>query len=166
MEASWTTLYDVSRDGIGVIPWFLAASWIAGIIAGGIAYQKSLVTRRFLVPWLIFWCAAGGLGYGNVFHQYAANLRALKAGSCETVEGPIQNLHRENPMKKGDSEHFVVSGRAFQYSSGNLGGSGLRSSRNFKVPLKDGLYVKIWVRRGIICRLDAAASRLSSSFTP
>jgi hypothetical protein len=68
-------------------------------------------------------------------------------------------------MKKGDSEHFFVGGREFQYSNANLGGSGLRSSKSFKVPLQNGLYVKLWHRHGIICRLDAS-TKLTSSLTP
>ncbi len=158
----WITLYDVSRDGIGIIPWFLAALWVAGIIGGGISIKKNPIGRIFVSLWLAFWLVAGGFGYGAVFYQYAVNLRALRTGSYETVEGPIENLHRQNPMKKGDSEHFVVDGHEFQYSSANLGGSGLRSSKSLRVPLKDGLYVKIWHRHGIICRLDASPSQSSS----
>ena len=158
----WITLYDVSRDGIGVIPWFLAAIWVAGIIFGGISIKKNPIGRFFVSLWLVFWLVAGGFGYGGVFYQYAANLRALRTGSYETLEGPIENLHRQNPMKKGDSEHFVVDGREFEYSSANLGGSGLRSSTNFKVALKNGLYVKLWHRGGIIYRLDASPPQSSS----
>ncbi len=161
----WITLYDVSRDGIGIIPYFLAALWVAGIIGGGIMLKRNPTARVFLSLWMIFWLVAGSVGYGNVFYQYEANLRALRTNSCETVEGPIENLHRQNPMKKGDIEHFVVDGHEFQYSSATLGGSGLRSSKSFRVPLKDGLYVRIWHRRGIICRLDASPP-LSGALTP
>jgi hypothetical protein len=152
----WITLYDVSRDGIGIIPWFLAAIWVGGIIGGVIAIKKNPIGRLPVSLWLAFWLVAGGFGYGNVFYQYAVNLRALRTGPWETIEGPIENLHRQNPMQKGDREHFVVDGHEFEYSSANLGGSGLRSSTNFKVPLRNGLYVKLWHRRGIIYRLDAS----------
>jgi len=165
MGNGWITLYSVSRDGIGIIPYFLVLIWLAGIVGAAIAIKKSSPRRLFLYFWLAFWLAAGGLGYGNVFYQFAANLRALKAGACVIAEGPIEYLHRQNPMKKGDSEHFVVDGHEFEYSSANLGGSGLRSSKSFRVPLRDGLYVKVWYRGGIICRLDAAQS-LSSSLVP
>lgn len=158
----WITLYDVSRDGIGIIPWFLAAIWVAGISGGGMLLKKSPIARLFLSLWLAFWLAAGGVGYGNVFYQYSANLRALRTGSCEIAEGTIANFHPENVMRKGDSEHFVVAGHEFTYSSGNLGGSGLRSSKSFRVPLKEGLYVRVWHRHGIICRLDAFPPQSSS----
>jgi hypothetical protein len=102
MQVSWITLYDVSRDGIGIIPWFLALIWIAGIIGGGIFIKRSPNARLFVSLWMFFWLAAGGLGYGNVFYQYAANRRALKEGSCEITEGSITKLHRQNPTKKGD----------------------------------------------------------------
>ena len=161
----WITLYSVSRDGIGFIPWFFAVMWLAGIIGGVIAITTTPFFRGFMFLWLLLWCGMGGLGIGNVFYQYSANLRALKAGSCEVVEGPIENLHRQNVMLKGDNEHFVVGSRQFQYSDGNLSGSGLRSSKSFKLPLENGLYVKLWHRHGIICRLDASP-RVSSSFTP
>ena len=160
----WITLYSVSRDGIGFIPWFFAVMWLAGIIGGVIAITTTPFFRGFMFLWLLLWCGMGGLGIGNVFYQYSANLRALKAGSCEVVEGPIENLHRQNVMLKGDNEHFVVGSRQFQYSDGNLSGSGLRSSKSFKVPLENGLYVKLWHRHGIICRLDAC-TKLSSSLT-
>jgi hypothetical protein len=168
----WITLYDVSRDGIGIIPWFLAAIWVAGIVGGGMLLKKSPIARLFLSLWLVFWLVAGGVGYGNVFYQYAANRRALKAGSCQITEGPIENFHRQNPWKKGDSEKFVVGRHEFSYSSANLGGSGLRSSANFKLPLSNGLYVKIWYRGGIICRLDAypplssSTRRVRPAFSP
>jgi len=165
MQAPWITLYDVSRDGIGIIPWFLALVWVAGIFAAAITLKRNPDGRLFLSLWLIFWLVAGGFGYGNIFYRYAANLHALKAGSYEITEGPIENLHRQNPVRKGDQEHFVVGGREFEYSSASLGGSGLRSSTNFRVSLKDGLYVRLWHRHGVIYRLDAAPS-LSSSLTP
>jgi hypothetical protein len=38
----------------------------------------------------------------------------------------------------------------------------LRSSKSFRVPLKEGLYVRVWHRHGIICRLDASPSMSSS----
>jgi hypothetical protein len=152
----WITLYDVSRDGIGIIPWFLAALWVAGIIAGGIFLKRTPIARLFVSLWSVFWLVAGGFGIGNVFYNYAANLRGLKAGSCEIAEGTIANFHAQNIMRKGDSEHFVVGGHEFTYDYDNLGGSGLRSSKSFRVPLKEGLYVRVWSRHGIICRLDAS----------
>jgi hypothetical protein len=158
----WITLYDVSRDGIGFIPWILALFWVAGIVGAAIALKKSPFGRPFLYFWLAFWLAAGGVGYGNVFHQYAANRHALKAGTCAIAEGPIENFHPQNIMRKGDDEHFVVSGHQFRYEYDNLGGGGLHSSKSFRVPLREGLYVKVWYRSGIICRLDASPS-LSTS---
>jgi hypothetical protein len=152
----WITLYDVSRDGIGIIPWFLAAFWVAGIAGVGVAIKRTPTNRGFLGVWLLFWLVAGGFGIGNVFYNYASNLRALRAGSCGIAEGPIANFHPQNIMRKGDSEHFIVGGREFSYDYDNLGGSGLRSSKSFRMPLKEGLYVKIWHRQGIICRLDAS----------
>jgi len=86
-------------------------------------------------------------------------------GLLRPIEGPIEYLHRQNPMQKGDSEHFAVGGHEFTYWSANLDGSGLRSSANFSVPLRDGLYVRLWYRGGTICQLDAA-TRLSGSLTP
>jgi hypothetical protein len=155
----WITLYDVSRDGIGIIPWFLAALWVAGIIGGGILLRRTPIARLFVLFWLIFWLGAGGFGIGwSVFYNYAANLRALKAGSCEIAEGPIANFHAQNIMRKGDSERFVVAGHEFAYDYDNLGGGGLRSSKSFRVSLKDGLYVRVWSRGGIICRLDASTT--------
>ena len=78
----WITLYDVSRDGIGIIPWFLAAFWVGGIIGGVITLKRVPTGRLFLSLWLTFWLVAGGFGIaGGVFYNYAANLHALKAGS-------------------------------------------------------------------------------------
>jgi hypothetical protein len=165
MQATWITLYDVSRDGIGFIPWFIATTWTAGIIGGGIFFKKSPGARLFLSLWLIFWLVVGGFGIGNVFYNYAANLRALRSGSCQVTEGPITNFHPQNIMRKGDTEYLVVAGHEFTYDYDNLGGSGLRSSKSFRVPLKDGMHVKVWYRRGIICRIDASPP-LSSSLTP
>jgi hypothetical protein len=88
----WITLYDVSRDGIGFIPWLLAAFWVAGIIGGGL----------FVLIWLTFWLVAGGFGLGyGVFNNYAANVHALKAGSREIAEGPIESFHLQTIMRKG-----------------------------------------------------------------
>lgn len=165
MQASWITLYDVSRDGIGFIPWSFAVFWLAGIIGGGMLLKRIPIARIFLSLWMVFWLAAGGAGIWSIFYQYAANLRALKAGSCQITEGPVANFHPQNIMRKGDSEHFVVAGHEFTYDYDNLGGGGLRSSKSFRMPLKEGLYVKIWYRQGIICRVDASPS-LSSSLTP
>jgi energy-coupling factor transporter transmembrane protein EcfT len=166
MQGPWITLYDVSRDGIGIIPWFLALMWIAGIIAGGIFVKKSPIGRIFLSLWLVFWLLLGGFGIGwSIFYHYAANVHALKAGSCQIAEGPIANFHPQNIMRKGDTEHFVVGGRQFRYDYDNLGGGGLRSSKSFRVPLKEGLYVKVWHRQGIICRIDAS-TRLTTPLTP
>jgi hypothetical protein len=156
MHGSWITLYDVSRDGIGIIPWFLALSWVAGIIGGALFVMKSPIGRLFLSLWMIFWVVAGGFGLGYVFYSYTANVHALKAGTCEIGEGPIANFHPQNIMRKGDTEHFVLSGREFRYDYNNIGGGGLRSSKSFRMPLRDGLYVKVWSRGGIICRLDAS----------
>ena len=165
-NAMWITLYDVSRDGIGFIPWFLALMWIAGIIGGGLFLLISPIGRFFLTLWFVFWVVAGGFGLGyGVFYNYAANVHALKAGSCQIAEGPIESFHPQNIMRKGDDEHFVVAGHEFTYEYDNLGGGGLRSSKTFRVPLRDGLYVKVWYRGGIICRLDAAQS-VSSSLVP
>ena len=161
----WITLYDVSRDGIGFIPWFFALFWIAGIVGVGIAIKRSPNGRFFLTLWMAFWLVAGGVGMWSVFYQYAANVRALKAGTCAIAEGPIENFHPQNIMRKGDDEHFVVDGHQFRYAYDTLGGGGLRSSKSFRVPLREGLYVKVWHRGGIICRLDASP-QLSSSLTP
>ncbi|PYU25097.1 MAG: hypothetical protein DMG30_06260 [Acidobacteria bacterium] len=60
----------------------MRATWIAGIVGGGIALKKFIIGRRFIFPWLVFWSIAGGVGYGNVFYPYAANLCALRTGSC------------------------------------------------------------------------------------
>jgi hypothetical protein len=159
----WITLYDVSRDGIGFIPWLLALFWVAGIIGGALFVLISPTGRFFLSLWLTFWLVAGGFGLGyGVFHNYAANVHALKAGSCEIAEGPIENFHPQNIMRKGDSEHFVVGGHEFRYDYDNLGSGGLRSSKTFRLPLREGLYVRVWHRHGIICRLDASPP-LSSS---
>lgn len=157
MGSNWVTLYDVSHDGIGVIPWLFAAMWVVGLCAVGIALRKNraTATRLFLLLWLVAWAVIGGIGIGNVFYQYAANCHALKTGSCNITEGPIGNFHRQNPFVKGDSERFVVSGHQFEYSSANLGGGGLRSSVSFSLPLVNGLYVRLWYRDSIICRLDA-----------
>lgn len=152
----WITLYDVSRDGIGIIPWFLALMWVAGVIGGVFFVLVSPLGRLFLWLWLSFWLVAGGFGIGYVFHNYAANLYALKAGACQIAEGPVENFHPQNIMRKADSEHFVVGGHEFRYDYDNLGGGGLRSSKSFRMPLRDGLYVKVWYRQGIICRLDAS----------
>jgi hypothetical protein len=166
VEGTWATLYDVSREGIGLIPWFFAAMWLAGLCAGVVALKlagifavagpkKAHPTRTFLVLWLLGWTLMGGFGIGNVFYQYAANNHALRAGSCAVVEGPIENFHHQDPWKKGDSERFSVNGHSFSYSSANLGGGGLRSSNSFALPLVNGLYARIWYRDGIICRIDA-----------
>jgi hypothetical protein len=153
----WITLYDVSRDGIGSIPWLLAAFWVAGIIGGGLFVLISPIGRLFLSLCLTFWLVAGGFGLGyGVFNNYAANVHALKAGSREIAEGPIESFHLQNIMRKGDSEHFVVGGYEFRDDDDNLGGGGLRSSKSFHVPLKEGLYVKVWHRHVTICRLDAS----------
>jgi hypothetical protein len=162
----WITLYDVSRDGMGILPSLLTLFWVAGIIGAAIALKKSPSGRPFLYFWMAFWLVAGsfGLGYG-VFYNYAVNVHALKADTCAIIEGPIENFHPQNIMRKGDSEHFVVEGHEFRYAYDTLGGGGLRSSKNFRTPLREGLYVKIWYRGGIICRIDAAP-RLSSALTP
>lgn len=163
MHGSWITLYDVARDGIGIVPWILALLWMAGVIGGGIFVLISPIGRLFLLLWFIFWLAAGGFGLGySVFYNYAANIYALKTDSCQIAEGPIESFHPQNIMRKGDHEHFVVSGREFRYDYDNLGGGGMRSSKSFRLPLKEGLYVRVWHRHGIICRLDAAPS-LSTS---
>jgi hypothetical protein len=97
--------------------------------------------------------AMGGVGVGNMFYRYAANYRALRNGSCEITEGRIAKFR---PISgKGGYEEFEVSGHHFGYAYNNLGGSGLRFSGAFLVPLRNGLYVKIWHREGVICRLDA-----------
>jgi hypothetical protein len=165
MHGSWITLYDVTRDGLGVIRWVFALLWIGGIIGAIVAIKKESAARLFLSFWLLFWLVAGGIGFGNVFFQYSANVRALRGGTCEQVEGFIASFHPQNIMQKGDSEHFAVSGHEFEYDYDNLGGGGLRSSKNFPLPLRDGLYVKVWYRRGVICRLDAAPN-LSTSLAP
>src|SRR5579859_3582371 len=152
----WITLYDVSRDGIGIIPWLFAIFWIAGIIAVPLAVRKRSNRRGALSIWLALWVLLGGFGLGNVFYQYFANIHALKTGACQMVEGPIAGFHPQDHRRKGDSEQFVVGGQAFLYSSSNLAGGGLRSSAGFSIPLRDGLYVKIWHRKGVICRLEAA----------
>lgn len=152
----WITLFDISRDGIGFIPWFLALMWVAGIIAGAMFLLISPIGRFFLALWMLLWLGLGGFGIGYVFHNYAANLYALKAGTCTIAEGPIENFHPQNIMRKGDEEHFVVSGHEFRYDYDNLGGGGLRSSKSFRVPLREGLYVKVWYRDGIVCRIDAS----------
>jgi hypothetical protein len=41
IENTRITLYDVSRDGIGIAPWMFAAMWLAGIYAVGIALKES-----------------------------------------------------------------------------------------------------------------------------
>jgi energy-coupling factor transporter transmembrane protein EcfT len=162
----WITLYNVSRDGIGIIPWFLALMWVAGIIGGAFFLLVSPIGRLFVSLWFVFWVVAGGFGLGySVFYSYAANVYALKAGSCQIVEGPIANFHPQNIMRKGDSEHFAVGGHEFRYDYDNLGGGGLHTSKSFRTPLRDGLYVKVWYRGGIICRLDASPP-LSTSMTP
>lgn len=161
----WITLYDVSRDGIGFIPWFFALFWVAGIIGGTFFLLVSPIGRFFLSMWMLFWLVAGGVGMWSMFYQYAANLHALKAGTCQIAEGPIESFHPQNIMRKGDDEHFVVGGHQFRYEYDNLGSSGLHNSKRFRVPLREGLYVKVWHRGGIICRLDASP-RLSSSLTP
>ena len=50
----WITLYDVSRDGIGIVPWFFALMWIAGIIGGALFVLTSPIGRLFLALWLTF----------------------------------------------------------------------------------------------------------------
>jgi hypothetical protein len=153
MESSWITLYDVSRDGLGLAPWLPAAVWLAGICAGATAVKKSPSGRTFISLWLVAWTVMGSIGFGNVFYQYAANLHALKSGSCTIAEGPITNFQPQVQANK--EEEFVAGGQHFGYSMSNLGSGGLRSSAGFSVPLRDGVYVKIWHRNGIICRLDA-----------
>jgi hypothetical protein len=155
VESTWLTQYDVSRDGIGLIPWFFAAMWLAGICAGGVGFKKTQAGRGFLSVWLFAWVVMGGVGIGNIFYQYVANYHALRAGSCTIVEGPVINFHRQNPWKKGDSESFSVRGHQFSYSAAMLGGGGLRNSDTFSLPLENGLYVRIWYRRHTICRFDA-----------
>jgi len=161
MQSNWVTLYDVSRNGIGIIPWFFAVMWLVGLCAGGIAFKafgtafRKTQIRFFLPLWLAAWALIGGVGVGNVFYQYAANYHALKADACSTTEGSIVNFHRQNPLLRGDSERFVVNGHPFEYSSANLGGGGLRDSASFRPALENGLYVRIWYRDSIICRLDA-----------
>ena len=151
---AWTTLYDVSRDGIGLTPWLLVMMWIAGICAGAIAIKRSPIGRVFITFWLVAWVLMGGVGFGNIFYQYEQNRHALKAALCRIVEGEISNFHRQVPFKKGDSERFTVGGEEFSYSNGNLGSGGLRSSASFNIPLAEGLNVRIWSRNKVICRLD------------
>jgi hypothetical protein len=99
----------------------------------------------------------------SMFYQYAANVHALKAGTCGIAEGPIKTFHPQNIMRKGDDEHFVVAGHQFRYDYDNLGGGGLHSSKSFRVPLREGLHVKVWYHGGIICRLDASPELSRSS---
>ena len=153
-DPAWITLFDVSRDGIGLAPWAFLAMWLAGICAVGCALLTVRFSRLFLGIWLAFWSIAGGFGLGNVFYQYAANVHALKTGRCATVEGPIREFHPQPPWAKGEYERFVVNGHKFSYSRTNLGGGGLRSSDGFRPPLLDGIWVKVWYRDGAICRLD------------
>src|SRR5262249_55578090 len=140
-ESSWITLYDVSRDGVGLVPWLLATVWLAGICAGATAVKKWPFGRTFISLWLVGGTVVGSIGFGNVFYQYAANFHALKSGSCTIAEGPITDFHPQVQAKK--EEEFIVGGQHFGYSMSNLGGGGLRNSAGFSVPLRDGLYVKI-----------------------
>src|SRR5262245_48194715 len=150
MDSTWITLYDVSRDGIGFIPWFGAGMWLAGICGGAVAFTRSRegkMVRVFLFCWLAFWIIMGGFGFGNVLYRYAANYHALKTGSCRIVEGPMMNFRRQDPYQK-TYEEFVVSGQKFAYSESNLGGGGLRNSDRFILPLADRRYVRTWSRGG------------------
>lgn len=153
-QNTWITLYDVSRDGIGIAPWALLAMWLAGLFAVGVALRAVPFFRWFLALWLAAWTLMGGFGLGNVFYQYVANIRALKSGSCEVVEGPIRNFHPQVAVGHGNHESFEVGGHEFSYSATNLGSGGLRDSNSFRFPLINGIYVRIWHRDGIICRMD------------
>lgn len=152
----WITLYDVSRDGIGILPWLFALFWIAMIVVISLALRNRDNRRIALSIWLAAWLLMGGFGLGNVFYQYFANIHALKTGACQIVEGPIAGFHPEDHRRKSE-EQLMVGGRMFRYSSSNLGGGGLRSSSAFTPPLRDGLYVKIWYRNDVICRLEASS---------
>ncbi|HYM21813.1 MAG TPA: hypothetical protein VEU08_01335 [Vicinamibacterales bacterium] len=130
MNAGWTTVYDVSRDGIGIIPWIIALVWLAGLGFGLVLALGTLVLRfgrALAILWLTGWTVMGGVGVGNMFYQYAANVRALHGGTCELAEGHISRFHRQNIGEKS-SEHFVVGGREFRYSRDNLANSALRDS--------------------------------------
>ena len=157
MNAGWTTVYDVSRDGIGIIPWIIALVWLAGLGFGLVLALGTLVLRfgrALAILWLTGWTVMGGVGVGNMFYQYAANVRALHGGTCELAEGHISRFHRQNIGEKS-SEHFVVGGREFRFSRDNLANSALRDSTGFTVPLMEGTDVRIWHRDGAICRMDA-----------
>lgn len=159
MNNSWVVLYDVTRNGIGIFPWlFFFIAWIGGDILAGFSLRNPEERRRaskLLWVWLIAWNLGWGFGTVGVLSQYISNRNALKSGNYEISEGYVTDFHRQIRWKKGDLEHFAVSGKVFQYSSAMLGGAAMRSSDGFNPPLDAGLYVRIYHRKNLILRLEA-----------
>ena len=154
MSGSWVTLYDVTRDGIGSLPWLNIIIGLV-VICGAGTGLKAVTKYRVLVRIVLVLAAcAACLDIGNCLYQLVANRRALQASRCEVTEGRIARFYCED-RSTGSYEGFEVAGKAFFYSSRDARGGGMTNSAGFNPRLQKDLQVRIWHRNGAICRLDA-----------
>ena len=111
-------------------------------------------TALFLGMAIFLAVAACALSLG----EYAVLRRAVLNGEYQVVEGYIGRFV-PMPYTGHPSEHFAVGGVEFEYSD-YLITSAFNQTRSHGSPLDEGVYVRIWYRKGKILRIWVEADRL------
>ena len=105
----------------------------------------------FFFLFAVFWTIAAGTA---VLGGALGAKDALAEGSCQIVEGTVENFH---PMPKSghDTERFDVDGVHFSYSD-FIVSPGFNNTASHGGPIREGLQVRICHKDGDILRLEVA----------
>lgn len=144
--------YDIGRDGPGWAPMALTLMWLSGL-AFGIWFAKTKpFARRGIFVWILGWTAMGGVGFGNVWHQYFKRRHELESGHYLVVQGRVTSFI---PRVRKASEQFTVGGITFHHNTADLSRGGMRSTGGYDDPLYLGADARVtYDADGVILRLE------------
>lgn len=151
----YVVVYDILRDGIGLVPVGVCLAMLAGLGLGIFVFVKLRRESKpvgGLVVWLLLWAAGTLFGGGNVLFQHFRTAAWARSGNFEVVKGPVTDFQPHTRSHKRES--FIVQGLTFEYSDANLSRGGFRYSFGPDGLMHVGAHVRVAHREGRILKLE------------
>jgi hypothetical protein len=167
LSESIIVLYDVQQESIASAMLMSMLPLFAVLLLGGLMYlfaKRALNAHilRYMRWWLPFAALICLPTPMTRYRNYADCSAWLRNGDFSVTEGAIMDF-RSGVQYANKSESFTVNGIYFYYSPYDLRTGGLHESKDFKIPLRNDLKVRIWHHDQCILKMLLITNELIDS---
>ena len=151
----YETVFEISQKGY---EWWWPAT-LAGFALFWLAFARFLSVKPekkdevvFGYCLFVFTSFLSVLIFFNAYPEYRKFRTAYAMGQYEVIEGRVERF-RPMPYEGHSLESFVVAGTRFSYSD-FVSTPGFNNTASHGGPIRDGLWVRIAHRNGVILKLE------------